>query len=458
MQIHHVNCTSTDDDREGPLTWAQQEMLYLIKRTAETEQHAFNMQEVTPVPKGRAVDDILDTVASLTARHVSLRATYDVDSPAGPTQRIYRARRLDVAVLSRAELGLRPDQQVSGLGAVPAATCPVVCRDKSFATEPVRIAVVTNDDQPDHLVVCLSHLVTDGAGLAAMHSDLRELLETGRLGGDDPAFVHPLDVAAVEISATGRQRDEHARRYWRECLASTAAANPEAPVNKEAGRTFPRLRMHSAALMMAVPMVAERYRVSPSIALFTAIAYCVAARTDRSALLCSIPFANRLSDTAHAGLGAYAQHAIAVWDVSERTFGGSATGVLRATMTAYRHAKYDPVSLHRTFGRWPGFDDLAYFDFMINSAMLPNLPADDGRSLSSLVADTAFITEPRAPESGRFWFWVSNEETYCRVTFGSRPEFLRDEEMRRMLLDIEGLCVAQARNEPFSLPRVGAIH
>jgi hypothetical protein len=157
----------------------------------------------------------------------------------------------------------------------------------------------------------------------------------------------------------------------------------------------------------------------------------------------------------------YSQHAFAAWRVAGHDFGDTARGIHAANLVALRHGHYDPLSMRRTFSSWPGFDDLAYSDYMINDMRFTGpstgLPQEHWNPAEAL-AESRIAELPGAPESGRFWFWVAETEQFTRLTFGSRPEFVSAAGMEKVLRQLEGLCVAQALGEPYHLDGFGSVN
>jgi hypothetical protein len=448
--------------QSGPLTWGQSEIRALIEATPPEDRHVFNIQNIIPISSETSMQSVLDALRVAIERHASLRTIFVDSGDSALTQRTPASGEVRVDVLQLSDIpgwdglpaGHYPPREA--VSALCARTCGRT--SSTYYADPVHITVMARADRPVYLVLCLSHLASDGWGVMTLRRDVTDILYEGsrRL---DVEVVQPLDMVAAERSDAGELATRKAVDHWRHCLDAVATADVRRPVNKRAGREFPRICIESAALQCALPHAAHRNRVSTTTVLDTAIAYAAAAATGQAVFLFDMPTCNRLSRRLQGSVGNYSQQAFATWKVTGLDFGHTAREIFASNLTALRYGRYDPLSMKDTFASWPGFDDLTYCDNMINDLRTNGLSSGAPRPWdpAEALAATKIVEGPSAPESGRFWFWVMESKTSLLLTFGSQLEFMSSKDMEQLLRHVEGLCVAQALGQPYHLDGFGSI-
>jgi hypothetical protein len=312
---------------EGPVTLGQRNVL----RWLGDDPRADVLPEFVEVPAGRSVHDIGAALHTLLVRHDALRTCF----PGPGVQRVRDGGELDVRV-----------HELTGDRAGFVGTLVWAAMGVPFdvtAELPVRADVVTRDGAPVLLVLLFSHAAVDAAGAAIVAGQCRTLLAGGELPG--PPGRQPRDQAEWERSTAGRRRTRAALTQWDTVLRRIPQAM--LPVPHPLGRPGHReVRMRSAALARALPVLVARTGAGASTVLLAAAAALVASRTGTPAGAVVSICGNRFRADWREYVGPLAQDALVPYDTGAvRDFDELVRQVQATTMGAYRHAHFDSAEL-----------------------------------------------------------------------------------------------------------------
>lgn len=324
---------------EGPLIWAQI-AIWDVFRWLPPHDSTLNLLVQCPVPAGRRLPDVTAAVRRLVERHDSLHTVY-VDTPDGPRQRVVGEGDIPLRVH---DIGDRStDEATAELGEA--------LRSPWFdigADLPLRVAVLTRDDEPVAVLLAASHMAVDGWSFAIVRGDLLNLLQ------DPPVVVEPgqqpLQRVEYETSPIGLRREAKALSYWSKHLAGI----PTCMIESTRGGQPPNLDwglIQSPALALATNGLAARFGVPPATVLLAAITLQLAAYTGETEALLRMIVATRFRPASRALVGAFNENALFRLDVGspDETVGALLHRASDAALMAYAHCEYDPRKLDALF-------------------------------------------------------------------------------------------------------------
>ncbi|WP_371477822.1 condensation domain-containing protein [Kitasatospora sp. NBC_00315] len=328
-------------ERSGPLTMGQANMLRCVGR--DDPSH-INMHVVWELPPGLGLERITESLATLHARHESLRTTY----PDGPErhQQVHAAGELTVRVCAaRGDAALFAEELGLRLRAV---------RFDPAAEWPVRAAVVTDAGRPVHLVLVLSHAALDASALGLLRREWLALLAGSPL--PEPAEVRPVDLAWIERSPEGLRRAASSLRYWAGQLRSApqamfAVPTPAGPAREPGEGRTPRLRIRSHAAAAALEVLSARTGVTRSTLVLAALCALTAHRTGHRQALVTTLSANRYLPELTDYVGTVAQDALLSVPVDAGSFEALARRVRKRSQLAYPNSWFDSTELWEAIDR-----------------------------------------------------------------------------------------------------------
>jgi hypothetical protein len=238
-----------------------------------------------------------------------------------------------------------PDRAASALAAQWEAT------PFDHAAEwPIRMAAVRYQGAVTHVVVTISHVATDGGGIAVM---LGELGERDPLTGEPknpPSPTGPLELAASQGSPSGRRQSDVSLRHWERLLRSAGPRRFGPAVDRGEPR-YRRAVFESRALDLASRAVAARVGDSSSSVLLAAYAVAVARLTGITPALIQAVVGNRfrpgLADVSHP----LSVNGLFQVDVADASFDEVVDRTRRASALCSKHAYYDPEQLEELRAR-----------------------------------------------------------------------------------------------------------
>jgi hypothetical protein len=326
----------------GGLTWGQRKVWTLMQQAGTS----MSMGGAVPVADGRTVGDLAAELRFFMCRYASMRTRIRTGAD-GPTQEVSGSGLAWLGILDTAD------------DADPDADPDTVARhlaDRWEATPfdhaeewPIRMAAVRSRGLLTHVVVMISHVATDGSGIAVM---LRELGERDPVTGDvgrAPA-MGPLELAAVQRTPSARRQSEVSLRHWERLLRSAGHRRFGPRVDRGEPR-YRRAVFASRALHLASRTVAARTGNSTTSVLLAAYATAVARLTGISPALIQVVVSNRfrpgLADVSHP----LSVNGLFMVDVADASFDETVDRTRRALALCSKHAYYDPAQLEELRAR-----------------------------------------------------------------------------------------------------------
>lgn len=298
----------------GPLTLGQRIVLESLSQRSADADYTYNIERVVPVPPRTDLADVFAAVYALVRRHETLRTRF----PAGDREQI-----------------------VDGAGMLAVRMCGSVEEARAaLVTEPfdivaewgIRVAVVSRNDRPRSVVLCLSHLAVDAWAANLVAEDLRALLR----GAERPEPVlQPLAQAASEALPESRQRQAEALAHLRKVLLA-APLEPDDAVAVPDGWRLGELR--STTVDPAARAVAARCRTTAAVVYLAAAAVGLGAGPH---VLKTIAH-NRLTPAEAGCVAPFALDMFVPVDASGEKFDAVVARTWDAYREAGRHSRYDP--------------------------------------------------------------------------------------------------------------------
>lgn len=370
------------EERRGPVTMGQANMIRCVLRD---EPGHINIHDVWPAPAGTGAEGAVDALRTLAVRHEALRTTFPHAPGSVPREQVVAAAgTFTVTVLDHDELPGEP--------AVYAESLAREARDERFRLDrdfPLRVTLVALDGAAVYAAVAASHAVTDISALAVLKEEWLTLLSGGTL--PPLTALTPLGLAAEEAAPAGLRKSAASLGYWERIIRTGPQAMFAEPGAEGTEIAAPRLTLRSRRGARALAAVAARTGGLPATVLLTAWCALLAHRTGQPACVTAVPTANRFEPRLTRSVNTLSQDALLCLDVRVPSFDvllGKAWG---AALNAYRHSRFDAVSLwemidRATFERGSRFSrDVAFNDVSTLPTALPStlpstLPAADPSS------------------------------------------------------------------------------
>jgi hypothetical protein len=320
----------------GPLSWGQSEIWNTIRRTGSS----FPIGGAVPVARGRTIEDLAGELRFFLSRYESLRTLLRLPADGEPIQLL--------ADRGEAVLGIvdAPD------GDEPALTARRLAeqwRNTRFDYEhewPIRMAAVRHRGVPTHVVVIISHIATDGAGVAIMVRELGERDPATGLAKSPATAPGPLELARRQRGPAALAHNEAALRYWGRLLRQ-AAPDRCAPPRDRGEPRYLLATFESPALYLALRALAPGNVGPTAPVLLAAYAMATCRVTGVSPSLIQIIVNNRfraeLAELTHP----LCHNGLLLADVAQVDFPQAVERMRRACMLSMKHGYYDPVDLRR---------------------------------------------------------------------------------------------------------------
>ena len=324
----------------GELTWGQRKVWTLMQQAGTS----MSMGGAVPVTDGRTVGDLASELRFFLCRYASMRARIRAGADGAPIQEVSGSGRAVLGVVDAPDDG-DPDLVARSLADRWEAT------PFDHAEEwPIRMAAVRSRGTVTHAVVMISHVATDGGGIAVM---LGELSERDPVTGEpkNPASaLGPLELAAVQRTPSAQRQSELSLRHWERLLR---AAGPRR-FGPHVDRGEPRYRrgaFESRALHLASRAVAARVGSSTSSVLLAGYAVAVARLTGITPALIQVVVGNRfrpgLADVSHP----LSVNGLFLVEVADASFDEVVDRAQRASAVCSKYAYYDPARLEQLRAR-----------------------------------------------------------------------------------------------------------
>src|ERR1700677_67122 len=429
----------------GPLTLGQRNVLRWA--VDQTTYGAVQWQTLILAP-GRPLDDVTRAIARLISRHESLRTLFVADASGEWTQQVTTSGELLVEV------------HESG-GRLDAAEVLVKQRlNAPFELNrewPIRAAVITSGGAPARVVLVLTHMAADFTSLGIIARDFRRLMRSNLGQAPEPAVLHPLDQAELEMSPLARRRAEAALQYWETTLRGTPQCMLAVPGHLPADSSQRIATLRSRAVALALARIADRTQASQSLVILAAVATLLGLRTVNDRCLITAICANRFTPASADYVGTIAQDALIAADLTAETFDGIIQATRSAALTAYYFSQYDVDRL------WPIIDRVGenrgtefHRDCVVNdlnSAAVQVQPGHagslpEGGDAANAMRDTRLVWTDTDPRPLLFYFEVFRlTPRDVSLSMWADESRFPPAEVEDFLLAIERLLVAADRRD-----------
>ncbi|MFJ6511603.1 condensation domain-containing protein [Streptomyces sp. NPDC091406] len=342
---HTVTVTyAGGDERRGPLTMGQANMIRCILRDDPTH---INIHDVWPVPEGTTSAAVIDALRALAVRHEGLRTTFPHPAGSAPVDQVVSAEgTFTVSVLDHAELPGDPAEYAESVAR--AARAGRFALEREF---PLRITLLTVAGQPAYVALAFSHAVADGSAMAILREEFAELLAGKELPG--VTSLPPVDLAAVETSPAGLRKSEASLRYWERILRTAPQEMFAEPRGRRPGtdEEARQLTLRSRRGGRALAGAARRTGHPEATVLMAAWCALVAHRAGQDSCVTAVPSANRFHARVARSVTTTSQDALLHLDVRVETFDALVARTWGAVLNAYRHSQFDSVRLWEMIDR-----------------------------------------------------------------------------------------------------------
>lgn len=437
------------EERRGPVTMGQANMIRCILRD---EPALINIHDVWPAPAGTRRETAVDALRALAERHEALRTTFPHPPGSAPREQVVSgAGTFTVSVLDHDEL---PDEP-----ALYAESLAREAREGRFHLDrdfPLRVTLITLGGAPLFVALAASHAVTDMSALAVLKEEWLALLSGGTL--PPPEALTPLDLAAEEATPTGLRKSAASLRYWEGIIRTGPQAMFAEPGAEGTEVHAPQLTLRSRRGARALARVAKRTGGLPSTVLLTAWCALLAHRTGQSTCVAAVPTSNRYEPRLARSVNTLSQDALLSLDVRVPSFDALLGKAWGAALNAYRHSRFDAVSLwemigRTTFERGSRFArDVAFNDVSTLPTALPStLPSDRSPSPAGDEAPTGPELElswgPEQELPTRILTFVHETDPLLRLGLWADPTLFPRDRAEGFLVGLVRLLEAAATED-----------
>lgn len=346
--------------RSGPLSCGHANIVRSI--SVDDDPTRLNLAMVFDAPAEGGLDRIADQVRRLVERHESLRTTYRLGTPvtqdvAGSGEITIELAEADGDPLDTAEdLARRLRARVFDLENEP----------------PYRVAVVSHDGAPRHVVWVVTHAALDVAACEVLHLEWAALSNDRALPA--AARLEPIDVVELENTAALKRVGAASLRYWAGRLDRVPQAmfTPSWTTPAKTDWRHEGLCIRSATIPAALEKIAERTGASPSAVVLTALAVLVGYRTTHDTVVITSLSGNRVVRKLKYFFGSLAQDALLPVDLGGlSTFDEAVRQVRSAALPAYRHSWFEPTAIWQVINGVTGARGISFArDLVFNDMSL----------------------------------------------------------------------------------------
>jgi ABC-2 type transport system ATP-binding protein len=333
----------------GPLTLGQ---INAMEWIGDRDHDYFAIIDIIlPLPGPTTMDDIVEAMTVLLARHESLRSrlltepephqvvaqtgelyidVYDVDTtvdstldtlPFGANVRATDARNI-VSAETKLESALVKRMREA----------PLNISDESL----VRVGVATIGGEPRAAALICSHLIADLGSATVLSRQFADLTANPASRVVGPLGHQPLDQAAAEREPRPHRQAEGTLRRWGQIMRQMPQCVYSVPVSAPAG---PPLWgwLNSQAIPTALPHIEARTGTSSSMVITAALAAALAWRTGTPSFAMRLVAGNRVGTGLRDYVGTIAQDSLLLVDTDTASFddlvGRCATAIVRAGLS-----------------------------------------------------------------------------------------------------------------------------
>ncbi|HZM79861.1 MAG TPA: condensation domain-containing protein [Candidatus Limnocylindrales bacterium] len=319
------------------LSWGQQEIWQAMQR----QRNWLPVGGALPLPAGRTVQDVADELRYMMSRFQVLRTRLQLEPACHPMQIVAESGEIPLEVVDA-----DADADVSAVA--EALFRQYLERDYDFVSEwPIRMAVVRQHGIARFQVVVSGHIVADAAGFAHLGREVTARVTTPVAG------LQPLEQVSWQQSAAGQRQNELSLRYWERHLRTMPprrqpeSGEPSQPRHWQGEFT-------SLATFGAVQAIMKRTGFDSATVLLTAYALASWNTLGVNPVVTRSVVSNRFRPALSTVVCPLAQTGLCVMDVAHLSFDEALPVVQRASMTAYKHAYYDPAQLEELIAKIAG--------------------------------------------------------------------------------------------------------
>jgi hypothetical protein len=318
----------------GPLTWGQQS-IWEVMRVADSSRA---MGAVVPLTDGKDADELASELAFFMGRYESMRTMLRIAPDGTATQVVAGSGE---AVLKIVEVADAEDPST-----VARAMSDRWQAEKfDYGTEwPIRMAAVRHRGEWTHVIVCLSHLAADGAGVGVMMRELAQRDRVTNQAAHPATSMSPLELAARQAEPGTRRLSEVSLRYWEQTLRQISPERFAAPPAPD--RPEPRYRQatyRSEALRMAARVVGDRLGGPFTPVILGAYAVMLRRISGVDPVVIQGIVANRFRPGLTEATHPLCQNGILVVEVGDGTLDEVVDRAQRASLRASKNAYFDPA-------------------------------------------------------------------------------------------------------------------
>jgi hypothetical protein len=192
------------------------------------------------------------------------------------------------------------------------------------------------------MVLGFSHVMVDGAALAALIRDTERLDRATGAVTAPARGLDPLALAGIQYGHAGRRQTARCLRYWAAQLARLAAWHNDVAADRCEPR-FQELVVYSPAMELGLRAVEARTRIPSTYVLLAAYAVAVARVLDRNPCVAQIVASNRFRPGFADAVLQVSQSGICVVDAEAATFDEVVERAMNAATSGSFFAYYDPM-------------------------------------------------------------------------------------------------------------------
>ncbi len=315
----------------GELTWGQAG----IWRTTQETGRTMNIATPVTLPEGTSVDEMVALLRFIVSRHPALRTRLSYTGQQ-PRQVVAGSGEVRLQV---ADIG---DGDDPGAAAEELRSRYELCWYDYEREFPVRMGVVRQAGALRAMVIGFSHVMVDGAALAALTRDTQHLGQATV----PPVVLDALELARVQHGPAGHRLNGRSMRYWETRLGKLSPwHNPVPPEPREP--RFRELVAYSPAMAVGLRAVEARTSVQSTYVLLAAYAVAVARVLGRNPSVAQIAVSNRFRPGFAEAVLQVSQPGLCVVDAAAKTFDEVVGRAMLAATTASYYAYYDPAERDR---------------------------------------------------------------------------------------------------------------
>lgn len=434
--------------RVGPLTWGQQSSWDSLRAWRAEGKAFFVLTRWLPVPLLLRLEDVLDLLGELMARHESLRTLYRAGAAGDGVQEVRGTGSVAVEVFDR------PADDAVEFSAI-VTDCLRRAEATVFDHErelPLRVSIATHEGIPVLVVLGVSHMAADFVSTEVLARELGALLRARADGTPPPpagSALQPIDLAHAENSPDGQLRTVEAMRHLRQQL-DRLPPGLLPPRAEPASPRFHRGELESDAIPVALRLAARRHRSTTSVlllAITTALVRCV---TPGPVYPLDVMQGNRAEPALLTTVTSLNQAVRTAVDTTADTFEELLAQSAAVMAAARRHSRYDgraarEVTRSAVARRGAEFEPGCQFNDMWSTLPPAGRRAATPAELDRLAEASAFAWPQRSEHEGSALF-VDTRGTpdRIRVSLMADTALLPPADIRAFLLTVERVAIALA--------------